>query len=65
MGVATRLADAPGVDLTSSTPPQNSPDGVRLDLVVEGAADDVLDAVGVARSTLPDGARLQLDAADQ
>jgi hypothetical protein len=65
IGVARQLADAPGVDLTSSAPPGNTADGVHLELIVEGTADDVLDAVGAARSGLPDGARLQLDAADQ
>lgn len=62
MGIATALADAPGVDLRSSQPPRSTGAGVRLELVVEGDADEVLDAVGTARSGLPDGARLQLDA---
>lgn len=61
--IATVLADAPGVDLTSSSPPQQTDGGVRLELVVEGEADDVLDAVGAARADLPAGARLALDAA--
>jgi hypothetical protein len=62
MGIATALADAPGIDLTSSQPPQTTDAGVSLELVVEGDADEVLDAVGSARSGLPDGARLHLDA---
>ncbi|MGH9271099.1 MAG: hypothetical protein ACRDZ2_07480 [Ilumatobacteraceae bacterium] len=63
IGIATALADAPGLDLTSSQPPQTIDAGVRLELVVEGGSDEVLDAVGTARSGLPEGARLQLDAA--
>jgi hypothetical protein len=63
MGVATMLADAPGVDLTSSSPPRNTDGGgVALELVVEGSADDLLDAIATARRSLPDGARLHLDA---
>ena len=62
MGIATALADTPGIDLTSSQPPQTTDAGVSLELVVEGGADEVLDAVGSARSGLPDGARLHLDA---
>lgn len=63
MTVATALADADGVDLTSSGRPLRADGRVTLELVVEGAADDILDAVGVVRGTLPDEARLQLDAA--
>ena len=46
----------------SSQPPRTTDAGVSLELVVEGDADEVLDAVGSARSGLPDGARLHLDA---
>ena len=62
MGVATSLADADGVDLTSSSPPERRDGVVALDLVVEGEPDDVLDAIGAARSALPTDATLRLDA---
>lgn len=61
VGIATALADADGVDLTASEPPERTAAGVILQLIVEGSPDDVLDAVGSARSSLPDDARIQLD----
>ena len=61
VGVATALADADGVDLTSSARPERTAGGVVLELVVEGDADAVLDAVGVARGQLPVDARIELD----
>jgi len=63
MTVATALADADGVNLTSSGRPERADGRVTLELVVDGDADDILDAVGVIRGTLPNGARLDLRSA--
>lgn len=63
--VATLLADADGVDLTSSESPQpggdERSDAVVLALVLDGTTDAVLDAVGQVRSRLPDGATIAID----
>lgn len=62
---ATRLADADGVELTASEPPQRQEAGgtVRLALVLEGDTDTILDAVAAARNDLPAGATLTIDGA--
>jgi hypothetical protein len=60
---ATLLADADGVELTSSQPPQHAPgsnDVVVLPLTVEGTSDAVLDAVGQLREALGPGARIEI-----
>jgi hypothetical protein len=59
--VATRLADAQGVDLTSSDAPTPKASGlVGLELKVDGLPDDVLAAVGGVRGWLPDGASIEI-----
>jgi hypothetical protein len=59
--VATELADADGVDLTSSDEPVAVADGVvGLSVVVEGTFDDVADAVAALRSGLPPEASIDL-----
>ena len=60
---ATLLADAEGVELTSSEPPErraDQADTVVLALTVEGTSDAVLDAVSFLRTRLPSGARLEI-----
>jgi hypothetical protein len=60
---ATLLADAEGVELTSSEPPERrdgQADTVVLALTVEGTSDAVLDAVSFLRTKLPSGARLEI-----
>ena len=60
---ATMLADADGVELTSSEPPERRDgqgDTVVLALTVEGTSDAVLDAVSFLRTRLPSGARLDI-----
>jgi len=60
---ATMLADAEGVELRGSEPPQRRadvPDTVVLALTVEGDADAVLDAVADTRDRLPPEARLEI-----
>ncbi len=62
VGVATAIADADGVDLTSSeSPVVVDGDRVRLDLVVEGPRDVIAAAVDEIRAGLPDGSSLSLD----
>jgi hypothetical protein len=59
--VATALADADGVDLTSSDAPTPRRSGlVGLDVTVDGLPDDVIAAVGGVRSWLPDGATIDI-----
>jgi hypothetical protein len=59
--VATELAEADGVDLTSSDEPRPLASGsVRLAVTVDGAPDDVLDAVGTVRAWLPEGASIEI-----
>jgi hypothetical protein len=63
VGVATELADAPGVDLRSSAPPsvidQHS---VRLDVSVDGTRDAVEAAVAAISKGLPKGASIEITA---
>jgi len=61
--VATALADADGVDLTASQPPQRLPDGsgtVTLEMTVDASTRDIARALDQARSQLPDGATVEL-----
>ncbi|MEO6125266.1 MAG: hypothetical protein ABIR32_16300 [Ilumatobacteraceae bacterium] len=52
--IATMLADADGVDLTSSKPPSVSDhDTVELAVEVEGAKADVTAALAAIRAALP------------
>lgn len=61
VGVATALADADGVELTSSEPPSALDGGkVRLDVVVDGRDEDVVAAVSAIGGDLPAGASLEL-----
>ena len=58
--VATALADADGVDLTSSEAPSPKASGlVGLDVTVDGLPDDVIAAVGTVRGWLPDEATIE------
>jgi hypothetical protein len=52
---ARLIADADGIELTSSKPPQRKGGGetVLLELTVQGSTDDVLDAVASTRGQLP------------
>jgi hypothetical protein len=61
MTAAAALADADGVELTSSEPPQRSDagDGVVLALTVEGTSDAVLDAIAQVRDQLGPEARIR------
>lgn len=60
--VATAIADADGVDLTSSEPPDAVGDGdVRLDLTVRGTTASIADAVDGIRAVLPAGSSIELD----
>ena len=62
--LATTLADADGVDLTSSEQPVALADGtVALNVVVEGTFDDVSDAVAGIRGDLPSDASIDLTGA--
>ena len=59
--VATALADADGVDLTSSEAPTPKASGlVGLDVTVDGLPDDVIAAVGGVRGWLPDEATIEI-----
>ena len=59
--IATMLADAPGVELTSSEPPvARDPDTVELEVEVEGSQADVAAAVAAIRAEMPDTARIEL-----
>ncbi len=57
MRAATLLADAEGVELLSSLPPERGadPDVVLLGMTIDGTTDDVLDAVALVRTELPEG----------
>jgi hypothetical protein len=58
---AALLADADGIELTASKPPQRRGDEiVLLELTVEGTIDDVLDAVALARGRLPTEASVEI-----
>jgi hypothetical protein len=60
--VATALADADGVDLTSSEQPSIlNASTVVLDLMLEGAHDAVAAAVSSISETLPHGASIEID----
>jgi len=59
--VATALADADGVELTSSAQPSLLDGGrVRLDVVVAGTHRDVAGAVAAIDGDLPGGASLAI-----
>ncbi len=59
--VATALADADGVDLTSSETPVPRASGlVGLNVTVDGLPDDVIAAVGGVRGWLPDAATIEI-----
>jgi hypothetical protein len=61
MGVATALADADGVDLTSSKQPSIlDKNTVELSVSVEGNRDAVARAVATIRDELPDGASIEI-----
>jgi hypothetical protein len=61
VGVATALADADGVELTSSEQPSILDENrVELDVSVEGQRDAVGRAVTVIRDRLPDGASIEI-----
>ena len=59
---ARLLADADGIELTSSQPPERQADSedVVLRLTVLGTTDDVLDAVAMTRGQLPTGATIEI-----
>ena len=62
--LATALADADGVDLTSSDQPVAVAEGiVALSVVVAGTFDDVADAVAELRSGLPPDASIDFTVA--
>ena len=57
----TALADADGVELVSSEQPHPVDDGtVAFHVTVDGAFDDVADAVGSIRSGLTSGASVEI-----
>jgi hypothetical protein len=61
VGVATALADADGVELTSSAKPSILDENtVELTVSVEGARDAVVVAVSSIRDELPDGASIEI-----
>jgi len=61
LGVVTRLADADGVDLTSSEAPVPNGDGtVSVTVTVEGDDATVADAVARIDADLPSGATLDV-----
>ncbi len=60
--VATAVADADGVDLTSSEPPTALADGrVRLDLEVRGSSESVAAALDGIRRGIPADSSIELD----
>lgn len=60
--VATAIADADGVDLTSSEPPTAIADGrVRLDLRVEGSNESIAAALDEIRLGMPVDSTIELD----
>lgn len=64
VSTATEVADATGVELTSSSPPERGGDGgdtVTLEVTVEGATDAVMAAVTRIAGGLPSTARLTVD----
>jgi hypothetical protein len=59
---ATLLAEAHGVELTSSEPPaQIQGDSVMLALIVEATAEDVGDALSAIARRLPRHATMRID----
>jgi hypothetical protein len=61
VGVATALADADGVELTSSAKPSMLDEGtVELNVSVEGERDAVAVAVSGISDGLPDGASIEI-----
>ncbi len=59
--VATALADADGVELTSSKRPSILDENtVELDVSVDGTRDAVAAAVSSIRDELPDGASIEI-----
>jgi hypothetical protein len=61
VGVATALADADGVDLTSSSQPSAiDANTVQLTFAVDGAHDDVAGAVSAISDDLPRGASIEI-----
>lgn len=59
--VATALADADGVELTSSEQPSVLDEGtVELNVTVKGTRDAVAAAVSSVRGGLPDGASIEI-----
>ena len=61
-GVATALADADGVDLTSSSQPSIlDANTVELHLTAEGPRESVAGAVARIRDGLPDGASIEIE----
>ncbi len=63
VSTATRLADAEGVELTSSDMgdrAENAGDVVRLALVVEGSTEAITAAVAVTQDGLPPGATVTI-----
>ncbi len=60
--VATAIADADGVDLTSSEPPTALADGkVRLDFSVQGSDESVAVAVDEIGLSIPVDSSIELD----
>src|SRR3954453_21302643 len=63
VSAARLLADADGVELTSSDPPKRLDEElVELSMTVEGGTDEVLHAVASVRGALPDGAVITISA---
>jgi hypothetical protein len=61
VGVATALADADGVELTSSAQPSRlDDDTVELKVSVQGARSDVAAAVSSISDGLPRGASIEI-----
>ena len=61
LSVATALADADGVELISSDQPVILDEGlVALHVTVEGAFDEVADALASIRGGMPSGASLEI-----
>ena len=59
--LATALADADGVELTSSDQPVTLDESmIALNVTVEGAFDAVADAVASIRGEMPSGASIEI-----
>lgn len=62
--VATRLADADGVELTASEPPERAEDGgdqVVLVVTVDGTSEAVTAALDALGDALPEGATIAVE----